>query len=76
MGAPFDFRNYYRGRTILITGGAGCIGSNLARALAEVGAERIIILDDLSSAYSWNVPSLPKLSLWRATFWMRRWSIA
>ncbi len=59
VAQPFDFQTYYHGRTILLTGGAGCIGSNLTRALAEVGAERIIILDDLSSAYSWNVPTLP-----------------
>lgn len=48
----------YRGRTVLVTGGAGAIGSNLTRALAELGAQ-IIVLDDLSSAERWNVPSLP-----------------
>ena len=34
-------------RTVLITGGAGFIGSNLARALAD-GGDRVRILDDLS----------------------------
>ncbi len=40
---------------VLVTGGAGAIGSNLCRALAEQGA-RVTILDDLSSAARWNVP--------------------
>jgi nucleoside-diphosphate-sugar epimerase len=48
----------YEGRVVLVTGGAGAIGSNLTRALAEVGA-KVIVLDDLSSAERWNVPSLP-----------------
>jgi len=52
-------RNYlseYKGKTILITGGAGCIGSNLAKALIKAEAVKIIVLDDLSSAYEWNIP--------------------
>jgi UDP-glucose 4-epimerase len=37
-------------------GGAGCIGSNLTRALIEAKATKIIVLDDLSAAESWNIP--------------------
>lgn len=48
----------YKGQVVLVTGGAGAIGSNLTRALAELGAQ-VIVLDDLSSADRWNVPSLP-----------------
>ena len=48
----------YKGQVVLVTGGAGAIGSNLTSALAEAGA-RVIVLDDLSSAERWNVPSLP-----------------
>lgn len=44
-----------------MTGGAGAIGSNLSRALAECGAKTVIILDDMSAAYTWNVPSLPNI---------------
>lgn len=51
--------SYYKGKRILVTGGAGAIGSNLVRALAEAGAGKIWVLDDLSSAEMWNVPSLP-----------------
>ncbi len=46
----------YKNKTILITGGAGCIGSNLSKKLSELDAKKIIILDDLSSAYRWNIP--------------------
>jgi len=53
-----DYLNAYNGKTILVTGGAGAIGSNLCRRLAELGAQ-VIILDDLSSGVRWNVPSLP-----------------
>ena len=51
-----DIESAYEGQTILITGGAGCVGSNLTKKLAEYNPEKIIILDDLSSAYEWNIP--------------------
>jgi len=47
----------YKDKVILVTGGAGAIGSNLCRTLAEVGAQTVI-LDNLSSAERWNIPSL------------------
>lgn len=53
-----NYKEQYKGRTVLVTGGAGAIGSNLVRALAGLGAQ-VIVLDDLSSAERWNVPSLP-----------------
>jgi nucleoside-diphosphate-sugar epimerase len=46
----------YEEKTILVTGGAGCVGSNLTRKLSEMNAEKVIILDNLSSAYEWNIP--------------------
>jgi len=46
----------YKNKTVLITGGAGCIGSNLTKALIKAEACKIIILDDLSAAYEWNIP--------------------
>ena len=55
-----DHLKQYEGRTVLVTGGAGAIGSNLTRALAGV-AERVIVLDNLVSSERWNVPSLPNV---------------
>ena len=52
----------YKGKKILVTGGAGAIGSNLVRVLAEYGAE-VTILDDFSSAERWNVPSYRNILL-------------
>lgn len=56
-----DYNKPYENQTILVTGGAGAIGSILSRALAEAGASRVIILDDLSSSYDWNIPNLPNV---------------
>jgi UDP-glucose 4-epimerase len=57
-----DYLEKFRGQLVLVTGGAGHIGSNLTYSLAKLGA-RVIILDDLSSAERWNVPSLPGVLL-------------
>ena len=51
-----DVHTAYAGKTVLVTGGAGCVGSNLCRSLAQHGAKKVIILDNMSSAYHWNVP--------------------
>jgi UDP-glucose 4-epimerase len=48
--------NEYANETILVTGGAGCIGGNLCKKLSELDAYKVIILDNLSSAYEWNIP--------------------
>ncbi len=56
-----EYKTEYKGKKILVTGGAGAIGSNLVRALSESGAEKVIVLDDLSSAERWNIPSLPNV---------------
>lgn len=53
-----DYKQSFEGKTILITGGAGSIGSNLTRAIAGLGARTVVVLDDLSAAYKWNIPSL------------------
>lgn len=38
-------REYYKGKTILITGGGGSIGSELCRQLAKMKPKRLIVLD-------------------------------
>ena len=52
-----EYQDHYKGKTILVSGGAGAIGSNLVRKLASVGAKMVIVLDDLSSSFKWNVPN-------------------
>lgn len=51
-----EYKKWYADKIVLITGGAGAIGTNLASALADAGAKLVIILDDLSSGYTWNIP--------------------
>ena len=49
-----DVRAFYRDRRVMITGGLGFIGSNLARELAALGA-RVLIVDSLISEYGGNL---------------------
>jgi len=51
-----NIKKQYRGKIVLVTGGAGCVGSNLVKELSDIGAKKVIILDNLSSAYRWNIP--------------------
>jgi len=55
----------FKDKTVLVTGGGGSIGTNLVAALSERGARRIIVFDNLSSAYDWNVPKGPKIRMIR-----------
>lgn len=42
--------------TILVTGGAGYIGSHMVHALLDAG-ERVVVLDNLATGFDWAVPS-------------------
>jgi UDP-glucose 4-epimerase len=57
----------YTDKKILITGGAGCIGSNLTKALLEADPEKIVVIDDLSASYEWNMPQNPKVDFIRGS---------
>jgi len=48
-----SYHDAYRGRHVLITGGLGFIGSNLARRLVELGAE-VALVDALIPEYGGN----------------------
>jgi len=56
-----EYLKEYRGKNVLITGGAGCVGSNLTKALIQAEASKIIVLDDLSAAEKWNIPVAPSV---------------
>src|SRR5581483_5309639 len=51
--ADVSHEEAYRGRRVLITGGLGFIGSNLARRLADLGAE-VALVDSLIPEYGGN----------------------
>ncbi|MGD0784500.1 MAG: NAD-dependent epimerase/dehydratase family protein [Sedimentisphaerales bacterium] len=56
-----EYHDYYNGKVILVTGGAGAIGCNLTKALAECKAKCVIVLDNLTSSFKWNIPALPNV---------------
>ena len=49
-----EFENYYSGKKVLITGGLGFLGSNLAHSLLRLGA-RVTIVDALLAAFGGNI---------------------
>jgi UDP-glucose 4-epimerase len=48
-----DYAAFYQDRPVMVTGGMGFIGSNLARRLVNLGA-RVLIVDSLIPAYGGN----------------------
>jgi UDP-glucose 4-epimerase len=49
-----DYLQFYRGRRVMVTGGLGFIGSNLARRLVDLGAD-VLLVDSLIPAYGGNL---------------------
>ncbi|PXW66451.1 UDP-glucose 4-epimerase GalE [Methylobacterium sp. B4] len=41
---------------VLVTGGAGYIGSHMVLALIDAGHEEVVVLDDLSTGFDWALP--------------------
>jgi UDP-glucose 4-epimerase len=52
-----DFGTFYRGLPVMITGGIGFIGSNLARRLVDLGAD-VLLVDSLIPEYGGNLYNL------------------
>ena len=59
-----EIQSYFSGRNILVTGGAGAIGSNLVIALSELVGDdgMIIVLDNLSAIKGDDPIDFPPLS--------------
>src|SRR4029078_9285730 len=53
MPTSSQLRRVFAGKRVLITGGLGFIGSNLARTLVEFGA-RVAVVDSLVPEYGGN----------------------
>ena len=63
---PAELQEYYSTKNILVTGGAGAIGSNLIIALSKLVGEkgRIIVLDNLTATKDsnpWNVEPMENI---------------
>jgi nucleoside-diphosphate-sugar epimerase len=56
-----DYQSWYKEKRILVTGGAGAIGSTLVRKLCEAKAAMVIVLDDLTSGQRWNLPAVSNM---------------
>jgi nucleoside-diphosphate-sugar epimerase len=61
MPKPASLRPAYAGKRVLITGGLGFIGSNLARALVKLGAQ-VTVVDCLIPEYGGNPRNLAGVS--------------
>lgn len=57
----------FKGASVLVTGGAGFVGSNLVRALSAAGSARIRIVDNLLSAERTDVLDLPAVEFTEAS---------
>src|SRR5947207_12072196 len=49
-----SYRQFYQGRRVMITGGLGFIGSNLAHRLVALGAD-VLLVDSLIPDYGGNL---------------------
>ncbi len=52
-----SYGEFYRGRRVMITGGLGFIGSNLAHRLAALGAD-VLLVDSLITDYGGNLHNI------------------
>ena len=64
MATRTDWRRLHgdalAGRRVLVTGGAGFIGSHLVGALTQLAA-KVVVVDDLSTGHETNIPSSVEL---------------
>ena len=53
VSTPDAYRAFYRGRRVMVTGGMGFVGSNLAHQLVALGAQ-VLIVDSMIPDYGGN----------------------
>ncbi|TKX67642.1 NAD-dependent epimerase/dehydratase family protein [Halorubrum sp. GN11GM_10-3_MGM] len=53
----------FQDSSILVTGGAGAIGSNLVTELLTYDPKEVVVLDDFSSGYRWLLPTDDALTI-------------
>lgn len=51
---------------VVVTGGAGAIGSRLVRRVLDAGAKSVVVVDDLSSGYEFLLPDDERVQLCKA----------
>ncbi|MCX6120426.1 MAG: NAD-dependent epimerase/dehydratase family protein [Ignavibacteriales bacterium] len=56
-----EYKKALEDKVVLITGGAGAIGTNLTRTIAGLGARMVVVFDNMSAGYEWNIPSMPNV---------------
>ncbi|MEK6898341.1 MAG: NAD-dependent epimerase/dehydratase family protein [Nanoarchaeota archaeon] len=56
-----EYEKYFEGKTILITGGCGFIGSNLAITLSVLNPKKIILIDVLTEGLGGNLQNLDEI---------------